>query len=59
MPRKAREKSESGIYHIMIRGVNREAIFEDDDPHNFIEELNLRKERLIVVLTVTSRKLLT
>ncbi|MBW6464335.1 MAG: transposase [Firmicutes bacterium] len=31
MPRKARQKSESGIYHIITRGVNRQAIFEDDD----------------------------
>jgi len=29
MPRKAREKSESGIYHIIMRGINRQTIFED------------------------------
>lgn len=31
MPRNARKKSESGIYHIMMRGINRQNIFEDDD----------------------------
>ena len=31
MPRAARKKSKSGIYHIMIRGINRQDIFEDDD----------------------------
>lgn len=31
MPRKAREKSKSGIYHIMLRGNNRQTIFEDDE----------------------------
>ncbi len=31
MPRQARQKSESGIYHIMLRGINRQQIFEDDD----------------------------
>jgi REP element-mobilizing transposase RayT len=31
MPRTARKKSKSGIYHIMIRGINRQDIFEDDD----------------------------
>lgn len=31
MPRYAREKSESGIYHVMLRGINRQIIFEDDE----------------------------
>lgn len=31
MPRIARKKSESGIYHIMLRGINRQSIFEDDE----------------------------
>lgn len=30
MPRQARKKSKTGIYHIMLRGINRETIFEDD-----------------------------
>jgi putative transposase len=30
MPRAAHIKSESGIYHIMLRGINREMIFEDE-----------------------------
>jgi len=31
LPRSARMISESGIYHIMLRGINRQAIFEDDE----------------------------
>lgn len=31
MPRQARKRSKTGIYHIMIRGINRQMIFEDDD----------------------------
>ncbi len=31
MPRKAREKSSTGIYHVMLRGVNRQDIFNDDE----------------------------
>ena len=31
MPRVAREKSRSGIYHVMLRGANRQEIFHDDD----------------------------
>ena len=30
MPRTARRISENGIYHIMLRGINRQTIFEDD-----------------------------
>ena len=31
MPRQARRKSESGIYHIMLRGINQQQIFEDNE----------------------------
>lgn len=38
MPRAARKKSESGIYHIIMRGINRQCIFEDEkDYEKFIE----------------------
>lgn len=40
MPRQARKKSESGIYHVILRGINRQQIFEDkDDSNKFIEIL--------------------
>lgn len=31
MPRQARKKSSSGIYHVMLRGINKQQIFEDDE----------------------------
>lgn len=31
MPRTARKKSESGIYHVIVRGINRQDIFHDDE----------------------------
>jgi len=31
MPRAGRDKSETGIYHIVLRGINQQAIFEDDE----------------------------
>jgi REP element-mobilizing transposase RayT len=31
MPRTARVKSRTGIYHIMVRGINRQDIFHDDE----------------------------
>lgn len=46
MPRTARQKSESGIYHIMIRGINRQVLFGDDEDRQiFIETLASYKEK--------------
>jgi len=33
MPRHARELSNSGIYHIILRGINRQTIFNDDEDY--------------------------
>ena len=45
MPRTPRQKSESGIYHIMLRGINQQVIFEDDEDYEkFIETLKAYKE---------------
>jgi len=45
MPRGSRIKSESGIYHIMLRGINRQIIFEDEeDNEKFIEIIKEYKE---------------
>ena len=41
MARKARIKSESGIYHIMLRGINKQDIFlDDEDYRKFLKTLN-------------------
>jgi len=34
MPRQARQKSETGIYHIIIRGNNRQAVFFEEQDYN-------------------------
>ena len=40
MPRIARQKSMSGIYHVMLRGINRQLIFEErQDNEKFLEIL--------------------
>ena len=40
MPRQARKKSSNNIYHIMLRGINRQQIFEDQqDNMKFLEIL--------------------
>ena len=45
MPRNARSKSESGIYHIMLRGINRKSIFEDrEDCERFLATLERYKK---------------
>ena len=44
MPRCARVKSQSNIYHIMLRGINQQIIFEDEeDSVKFIETLRTYK----------------
>jgi len=45
MPRQAREKSESGLYHVMLRGINRAQLFYDDDDRiAFLDRLARYKE---------------
>ena len=46
MPRHSREQSGTGIYHVMLRGVNRQSIFEDDEDNiRFISLLRNLVER--------------
>ena len=46
MPRQPRVPAESGIYHVMVRGVNRDVIFlEEEDCHRFLESVNRAKSR--------------
>lgn len=46
MPRIARKKSKTGIYHVMLRGINRQIIFEDDeDRYKFIDTLRQYKQK--------------
>lgn len=44
MARYARKKSESGIFHVMLRGINKQTIFEDDeDRERFLETIERYK----------------
>lgn len=44
MARQARQKSKSGIYHVLLRGINRQVIFEDhEDRLKFLECLTYYK----------------
>lgn len=46
MPRTARKKSKSGIYHLILRGVNRQTIFEDEeDAERFLHTLEEYKDK--------------
>ncbi len=46
MPRTARKISETGVYHAMVRGNNRQDIFQDkEDRVMFLEKLSAVKER--------------
>lgn len=45
MPRQARQFAESNVYHVMVRGVNRDAVFlEDADRERFLHLLRQVKE---------------
>jgi REP element-mobilizing transposase RayT len=51
MPRSSREKSESGIYHIMLRGINRQEIFHDEeDKVRFLETFDRYKKQCSIKL---------
>lgn len=44
MPRGARRKSQSGIYHVMLRGINKQSIFESDgDRERLLETIDRYK----------------
>lgn len=46
MPRQARQYSETGIYHVMLRGNEKKDIFaKDEDKQKFIEILFTKKEK--------------
>ena len=42
MARQLRKKSGTGIYHVMVRGINRQDIFEDEEDY-FRTSLRTRK----------------
>lgn len=45
MPRKARERSSTGIYHIMLRGIDKRDIFiDDEDRMKFLENVEKAKK---------------
>jgi len=40
MPRAARAKSSTGVYHVMLRGINRQVIFTDcEDNEKFLQTI--------------------
>jgi putative transposase len=46
MPRGARKKSSSGIYHAVLRGINKQRIFEDNqDYRKFLEIIKTNKDK--------------
>jgi len=39
MPRTGRQESSASYYHIMIRGINKEFVFQSDDERRLLLEL--------------------
>ena len=53
MPRKARKLSSCGVYHIMIRGINRMTIFNDDaDNLNFLHILDFCADENFIIMAL-------
>lgn len=40
MLRQTKEKNSTGIYHIMLRGINQQEIFEDDEDKEKLEGIH-------------------
>jgi REP element-mobilizing transposase RayT len=46
MPRRARKKSNTGIYHVVLRGINKQRIFEDEqDYRKFLEIIKSTQDK--------------
>ena len=46
MPRRGRIQSGTGVYHVMMRGINRQRIFEDSEDHyTFLQCLRSAQEQ--------------
>lgn len=46
MPRTARVKSKTGIYHVVLRGINRQTVFfDDEDKEVFLNRVKLAKDK--------------
>ena len=46
MPRKAREVSETGMYHILLRGIDKKKIFlDEEDKRKFIDIMFKKRDR--------------
>ena len=45
MPRQSRKKSSIGIYHVMLRGINKQDIFEEDEDYVRMKEILIRLNR--------------
>lgn len=45
MPRKAREKSKTGIYHVILRGANRQEVFHDNEDNIKFLEILLKQKK--------------
>ena len=60
MARNARKKSKTGIYHVMLRGINRQDIFEDEEDYRkmlaclegLVERRNEKGRRLPALCTI-------
>ena len=54
MPRQPRTSSETGIYHVMLRGINRQDIFEEQEDY---QQFLIRLQNLVDPINDVSTQL--
>ena len=42
MPKTMRQKSQTGVYHVMLREINRQVIFNDDEDYQKFKEILIK-----------------
>ena len=51
MPRQERLQSATGIYHVMLRGINKQDIFEDDEDYSqFLKWIMRTVPKFLIIL---------
>ena len=47
MSRQVREKSQTGLYHIIFRGINRQNIFEEENDYKELMKIFIKEKEQI------------
>lgn len=57
MPRQSRKKSSTGIYHVMLRGINKQDVFEEEEDYVRMKEILNRLNEVLTGTVPVSQKM--